>query len=338
MPEKRTMNELKLLEKLVENFAFFHKIFVKYRSLAYKLLRHLKIKILKKGRTLFFAGDLPDNFYIILRGSVFVLLPKDADAMKLERNEDSEKIRQALLRMRTEKAVSPFMKSKAATIRRISIGLVRSQSMMKDISEKFKSNMNHYYKKEISMDFEINDFDKPWLYFDEGVFKFHCINVLGAGRSFGELGLLIKKPRNATILCKEDTWFLYLEKNDYMTLEQINREKIMKKLKFFSNFFFKDRVTQDYVLRMIYNFQKRKMGYGQKLFHENDEIDGCYVIKKGMVVIKKKIVQKADEKQEKNMEKGIASSLRIFGKKDKNKEDCSEIEVKINFKFCINCY
>jgi len=320
------MGDLQILEKLVENFPFFQKLLLKYRNVAYKLLRHLKLKPMKKGRTLFFSGDLPDNFYIILRGSVFVLLPKDVDAMKLEKNEETERIKLFLLKLRAEKAVSPFLKSRTMTIKKISIGLVRSQSLFKDAVEKFKGNMSHYYKKEMSMDFEIQNFDRPWMYFEEGVFKYNCINMLNAGRSFGELGLLIKKPRNATILCKEDSQFLYLEKNDYMILEQIDRAKILKKLAFFSSSFFRDRVTNDYVLKMIYNFQKRKIGYGQCLFAEDNEIDGCFVIKKGRVVIKKKIIRHIQENQ-KNVIKGIESSLRMFDKKERTKDEISEIEV-----------
>ena len=35
---------------------------------------------------------------------------------------------------------------------------------------------------------------------------------------FGELGLLMKKPRAATIICKEDCEFATMEKKDYMDI------------------------------------------------------------------------------------------------------------------------
>ena len=41
---------------------------------------------------------------------------------------------------------------------------------------------------------------------------------LGAGMSFGELALLNDKPRNATIMCKENTEFAVLEKVHYKEL------------------------------------------------------------------------------------------------------------------------
>jgi CRP-like cAMP-binding protein len=39
--------------------------------------------------------------------------------------------------------------------------------------------------------------------------------TLKEGLMFGELGLLLKKPRAATIICKEDTEFAILEAEDY---------------------------------------------------------------------------------------------------------------------------
>lgn len=321
-----------LLEQLVENFGFFQKLLRKHPPLCNKLLRQIRIKLLKRGQTLFFAGDLPDNFYIILKGGVFILIPKDLDAMKLERNEETDRIKHFLLRLRTEKALSPFMKSKTTAIKRISISLLRSKSLYNDSKESFKGNMSHYYKKEVTMDFELKDFEKPWLYFEEGVFKYNCINVLNAGQSFGELGLLIKKPRNATILCKEDTQFLYLEKNDYMLLEQINRHKILKKLAFFSQFFFKNIVTNDYILKMIYNFQKKKFGYGQSLFKEEEEIDGCYIIKRGRVVVKKVALKLKDNSINPKENKLLEGNESILENKIRKKEKINNgIEVLYYF-------
>lgn len=41
------------------------------------------------------------------------------------------------------------------------------------------------------------------------------IKVLCAGASFGELALMEKKPRAATIRCKEDTCFAVLDKKNF---------------------------------------------------------------------------------------------------------------------------
>lgn len=67
-------------------------------------------------------------------------------------------------------------------------------------------------------------------FFDDNVFKyFHAINlgiyyflhifminkILGEGRVFGDLGILTKKPRAATIVCLCDCYFGVLNVEDY---------------------------------------------------------------------------------------------------------------------------
>lgn len=53
------------------------------------------------------------------------------------------------------------------------------------------------------------------------------VKILGNGSSFGELALLEKKPRAATIICKEDTHFAVLQSKYF--------DKILSK--FFTFFF-----------------------------------------------------------------------------------------------------
>lgn len=52
---------------------------------------------------------------------------------------------------------------------------------------------------------------------------------------FGEMGLLLKKPRAATITVKEDTVFAVLGANDYRNiLEVAEKKKFNDKVDFFS--------------------------------------------------------------------------------------------------------
>ena len=62
-----------------------------------------------------------------------------------------------------------------------------------------------------------------------------CVNILKPGSAFGELGLLTKKPRNATILCNDECIFLYLEKKQYEIVEELQRIKIMRKAKYYKS-------------------------------------------------------------------------------------------------------
>ncbi len=48
-------------------------------------------------------------------------------------------------------------------------------------------------------------------FFIDGLFKYNFIRDLSQGSIFGELGLVMKKPRAATIIIKEDAEFAVLD-------------------------------------------------------------------------------------------------------------------------------
>jgi hypothetical protein len=109
--------------------------------------------------------------------------------------------------------------------------------------------------------------------------------ILTTGDHFGELGLLTRKPRKATVLCLEETYFIYLEKPDYKNVVQsIDQSKMLKKLNFFSENFLKG-YTQDGILKLIYFFDKIKLNFNRLLYQEGSEIDGCFLVKKGGLIV-----------------------------------------------------
>jgi CRP-like cAMP-binding protein len=56
-----------------------------------------------------------------------------------------------------------------------------------------------------------------------------------AGQSFGELALINKTPRSATIYCLNDSWFATLDKQSYRkVLKNVELRKIEQKAKFIS--------------------------------------------------------------------------------------------------------
>ena len=83
----------------------------------------------------------------------------------------------------------------------------------------------------------LKEIAEPSRYIEKGVLKYNFILTLGCGKMFGELGLLMKKPRAATILAKEDTEFAVLSANDFRKiLEVVELKKIDDKVNFFKKF------------------------------------------------------------------------------------------------------
>lgn len=140
-------------------------------------------------------------------------------------------------------------------------------------------------KKTIYENVKLEELDAPWNYFTDGVFHYEVGNVLRDGDYFGELGLLTKKPRKATVLCTEDCYLIYLDKNDYKNVvESVDLEKMSRKLGFFEKNFLKG-FTQDSVLKLSYFFTKKTYKLNQIIFQEDEEVDGCYLIKKGEITV-----------------------------------------------------
>ena len=79
------------------------------------------------------------------------------------------------------------------------------------------------------------------------------ISSLGAGVGFGELALINSKPRSATIVTEEDTWWAILLKVPFEAiLQKFERDKITAMISILDRFLlFKTytRITKTYLLK-----------------------------------------------------------------------------------------
>lgn len=67
----------------------------------------------------------------------------------------------------------------------------------------------------------------------EGLFEFIALND---GKSFGEMALMNNRPRGATILCKEDTFFAVMGREDFQNTLMKVEERLQKGyIEFLSN-------------------------------------------------------------------------------------------------------
>lgn len=291
-PSDRTTAEISTLASFCENFAFFSKISSKSPALSHKLVKKLRFREVSKGKALFFAGDAPDNFYLILFGSVFVLLPKEKDQLNREKTAETEKLKAffakgSLSPLRKNSIVRDFAKKVQFFAEKPLFPQGKSRFT---VGTAFKAPIfaENAQKAEENTQFSLWDLQNSHKFFEEGAFKYDFASILFAGQSFGELGLLIKKPRNATILCRENCGFLYLEKQDFLEMETLNREKINRKIEFFSRFFFKEQANREYIAKKMYLFEKKRVFIGKPLFSETDSTNGCFLVAKGSVILRKR--------------------------------------------------
>jgi CRP-like cAMP-binding protein len=66
-------------------------------------------------------------------------------------------------------------------------------------------------------------------------YKYH----IGDGKSFGEIALISNKPRGASILCKEDTHFAVMNRDDFRATLMKMEENVMRSyIEFLSKYFY----------------------------------------------------------------------------------------------------
>ena len=129
----RNEEDISNLVKILSQITFFETLGVqKEQNLIERCCRYINIEFCAKGCTVFLYGSQGTKFYIILQGSVGVLLPKNGSFLRSE--------------------------------------------------------------------------------------EFQEVKILKDGDSFGELALISKKTRSASIVCKEDCYFAVLEKKYFFEI------------------------------------------------------------------------------------------------------------------------
>jgi CRP-like cAMP-binding protein len=111
------------------------------------------------------------------------------------------------------------------------------------------------------------------------------------GAIFGELGILQKKRRAATIICKVTCDMGYITREDYeRILLEVDKIKHEKKKRFFGVNVFRNAFSLDLADEVGYMFSKKKFGAGEHIFKQGDfDSKGCpfhvYVIQKGSIMV-----------------------------------------------------
>jgi len=282
----------------------------------------LKYKKFKKGKKIFHIGDLPDYFYIILKGRVDIIKPIQVKAfltgneyflylMKLlkeqdrytydlciENNEinfaidkDEEKylpyiyIIIILAKRKNDLFFNEIISS--VNITPAELGLTEEEVMDDIFVRKNADKIKFFFPYKITTELV----DKYYFIADRIIQK--DVNIyheqkflsLGTNSHFGDSAMDSSTTRNATVVASEDTDVGYIEMKLYHA--HISQEKIKlnnKKLRFFIENFFFQRIN-------ILNFEKKYFSLfianhytkGDIIFNENQKANFVYFIEEGIV-------------------------------------------------------
>ncbi|KAL4492969.1 hypothetical protein ABPG72_020748 [Tetrahymena utriculariae] len=295
---QRNLKEQKAIIRVIESNQFIQKTKFYNKSLLSQISNCVQLEKIQKGKPVFWYGDRPDKFYLIIKGKVSVLVPKSKNEIaqikedfqnnsissnsiesplkkvaqeknqyslllnfpdisisrskvkQLDRNNDFETSQQSLDNTRNyDEYNSPLTVtqsqkksnfSQVKSERQIKINQsIKKITTVSTLQPSLQVKKNLQLKKKRLDDFQYQDHDviipgipltrseifnwkQYFLVEDEStIMKYNHIKFLTDGEVFGDFGLLIRKPRSATILAVQDTILLSIQKSDY---EELIRE------------------------------------------------------------------------------------------------------------------
>ncbi|KAL4474954.1 hypothetical protein ABPG74_001650 [Tetrahymena malaccensis] len=176
---------------------------------------------------------------------------------------------------------------------------------------------------------KLSDLAEPSKFIQDGVLTHTYLLTLETGQMFGELGLLMKKPRAATIIAKEDTEFAVLDAEDYIQILKAGEmKKFNRRINFFSSSLLQN-CGREVVLKFSYNFEKLKFEKGQNIYTQLESPKFVYLIKKGTIQISKKV--EVNEEIEDVFDYGYKNPLQELRKEIKHlKQKKQYIDIIIN--------
>ena len=258
-PEDRTKDEIKKAAIfLSEHYQYFIKLksnkdfgFQKIE----KITKFVKLETHNQKEIIIKLGELGDKFYILLEGSVAVYKPvyKERNLTPIEFSNMLVKIRDVDLdKSKYERLIEKNSHLKCR---------------IKDI-EKMTIKPNYmFYKVKIFWE------------------ELERIGEFKEGFSFGEMALIKKTSRNATIKTTSKSIFLTIEKKDYnKAIRELRERKISNDMEKFTNSYpiFK-MLYREKILEILNNFTKITLYKSDSLFQQNDDSENVYFLNNGTI-------------------------------------------------------
>ena len=122
---------------------------------------------------------------------------------------------------------------------------------------------------------------------------------LGPGSSFGEMALILSKPRMSSVTCLTQCHLIVLNKVDYQkSLVEIDRKHISEKVNFIKTLPVFSKLTRTFLSKFTLLIKPQKVNNHHLLYKQDDPADRVYIVKSGLFEISCKLkVPKDDTKQ-----------------------------------------
>ena len=261
---------------LSENYQYFKKIKVEDSQLKVEQITKIcRLETKSKNEAIINFGEIGDKFYIVLEGVVEIFRPKYIDIEVYP----SEFLKMLNKIKTNEKNLLKYERIKEKN--KIFFETYSQEDAIHNISE-----IMNAPKENSRMDVNLSKNKQVFLMEDE-----EKLGEYGEGFSFGDIALIQKTRRNATIKAKKDCILLTIENNDYnKVILEYQRKKLNKEIEDFikTYSFFKD-FSQEKIIRLFNCFSKKTIYKNEYLFEQNKHDEYVYIINEGIFSISCKI-------------------------------------------------
>ena len=112
------------------------------------------------------------------------------------------------------------------------------------------------------------------------------VKIFEPGEGFGEIAIMNREPRTATLVCREETHLMVLSREGFeMLMGNYHNFIIKEKLQFFNSFSFFKSTSQSKIQHMILSLKPKTYSTQQYIYRPGEKIDALYFIKKGEVEV-----------------------------------------------------
>lgn len=320
----RGKNHTETLVNLTQNVEFFKKICTEHNSLEIhkECCSVMTLEEYEDKDIIINFGEKADKFYIILKGSVSVLVPikkklkltvqKYKEYENLYDKDSSHSFSSSSSLSSSSSSINSIQEIKNSGIKNrhqqvTKINLKELMEKMKEeedferqkkvstsavleteeklISQLFKDKLKN--EKKLIMQV-IKEYNKEFV--EVEVDDMDVVGVLKEGNDFGELALISDRPRAATVVAREHVSLLVLRKDQFKAiLGSITEKKISQKIKNLKNFPYFSTWSKISLSKLAYFFTLQTFTHKQVLFTQGQKINGIYFILQGEFVLSKSI-------------------------------------------------
>jgi CRP-like cAMP-binding protein len=310
--DQRTNKDRMLLYNNTKDLDFFKKLDSKDKakvanwnltalqnSTHYKCCRCMHYGEYTRGETIVRHGEIPDRFYIMVYGKSAVLVPTTEEFQSQTRTTLKE-----ILDHPYESG--PLTQISRSELQQMGSKILEGSSSMLKNWDSIEDSKIIYQKSFIQKTFnelDLYELESRLDYFDQenGCLLFNYVASILNGKVFGEMGLLTRMPRSATIIAENNVITAIINKSDYhKILHAIEMNRVRDKLSFIEQQAFGMELLCDFRWGIPFMFTKIKKNPNSYVYNQGDTSQDLYIIKTGEVLLYKKIKRPSKHRSHKH--------------------------------------